>query len=89
MKIDLSSIVYIEAFGDYLKIHSTHQTYVTYMTLGKLESLLPTSVFIRIHRSTIVNTSFIQFVEGNFVKVNNTDLAIGQTYRENLIRNLN
>ena len=88
VKIDLSSIVHIEGLGDYLKVHTTHQTYVTYMTLGKLESLLPASVFIRIHRSSIVNSSFIQFIEGNHVSVNNTDLAIGQTYRENLIRKL-
>ncbi len=88
VKIDLSSIVHIEGLGDYLKVHTTHQTYVTYMTLGKLESLLPASVFIRIHRSSIVNSSFIQFIEGNHVSVNNTNLAIGQTYRENLIRKL-
>ncbi len=89
VKIDLSSIVHIEGLGDYLKVHTTHQTYVTYMTLGKLESLLPASVFVRIHRSSIVNIFFIQFIEGNIVKVNNTDLVIGQTYRENLIRKLN
>lgn len=89
VKIDLSSIVHIEGLGDYLKVHTTHQSYITYMTLGKLESLLPASIFIRIHRSIIVNTSFIQFIEGNIVKVNSTDLAIGQTYRENLIKKLN
>ncbi len=89
MKIDLSSIVHIEGFGDYLKVHTTHQTHVTYMTLGKLESLLPASIFIRIHRSIIVNTSFIQFIEGNVVTVNNTDFAIGQTYREGLLKKLN
>ncbi len=89
VKVDLSSIVHIEGLGDYLKVHTTHQTYVTYMKLGKLESLLPTSMFIRIHRSSIVNTSFIQFIEGNVVKVNNTDFAIGQTYREGLLKKLN
>lgn len=88
VKIDLSSIVYIEGLGDYLKVHATNQTYVTYMTMGKSESLLPSSRFIRIHRSTIVNTAFIQYIEGNFIKVNDRDLAIGPTYREGLLKRL-
>jgi len=88
IKVDLSSIIYIEGFGDYLKVHTSNQTYITYMTMAKLESLLPASKFIRVHRSTIVNTDFIQFIEGNFIKVNNIDLAIGSTYREGLMQRI-
>jgi DNA-binding LytR/AlgR family response regulator len=56
--------------------------------MRKIESLLPVSKFVRIHRSTIVNIASIQFVEGNFIKVNNVDLAIGLTYREGLLQKL-
>jgi DNA-binding LytR/AlgR family response regulator len=86
VKINISDIMYIESFGDYLKVNTISQTYVTYMTLGKLESLLPPSKFVRIHRATIVNTTFIKFIEGNLIKINNTDLIIGQTYRESLLK---
>ena len=88
VKIDLSAIIYIEGLGDYLKVHTTEQTYVTYMALGKLEALLPISKFIRIHRSTIINKSFIKFLEGNFVRINDLDLSIGLTYREGLLKSL-
>ena len=88
IKIDLSSIIYIEGFGDYLKVHTVSRTYTAYMTMAKLQSLLPASKFIRIHRSTIVNIAFIQFIEGNFIKVNNIDLPIGSTYRESLVQRL-
>jgi len=88
IKIELASIIYIEALGDYLKIHTTGQTYVTYMTLGKLTTLLPTSRFIRIHRSTIINKKLIQFIEGNFIRINDIDLPIGLTYKDNLINGL-
>jgi len=87
IKVDLSEIIYIEGLGDYLKVHLTSQTYITYMTMSKLEALLP-AAFIRIHRSAIVNTAYIQFIEGNFIKVMNLDLAIGPTYRELLIDRL-
>ncbi len=88
VRVDLASIIYIEGLGDYLKVHTVGQTYVTYMALGKLEALLPASKFIRIHRSSIINKSRIQFIEGNFVRINDVDLSIGLTYRESLLENL-
>jgi DNA-binding LytR/AlgR family response regulator len=89
IKIDFSEIIYIEAYGDYLKVHTVKQTQVTYMTLSKLEKLLPSLKFIRIHRSAIINQSFIQFIEGNFVRINDINLPIGLTYRENLLERIN
>jgi len=88
IRIELAAILYVEALGDYLKVHTTGKTYITYMTMGKLEALLPAATFIRIHRSTIIHTAFIEFVEGNTVKIDNVHLAIGQTYRGNLLRRL-
>ena len=88
VKIDFIDITYIEAYGDYLKVHGSAHTFVTYMTLGKIEQLLPASNFIRIHRSTIINKSFIKFIEGNFVCVNDVNLPIGLTYRDSLLDTL-
>jgi DNA-binding LytR/AlgR family response regulator len=88
VKVDLASIIYIEGLGDYLKVHTVGQTYISYMALGKLEALLPSSKFIRIHRSTIINKSLIQFIEGNFVRINDFDLSIGLTYRDALLKKL-
>lgn len=88
VKINHTEIIYIEGFGDYLKINTQDKTYVTYMTMGKLEQLLPPAKFIRIHRSTIVNKDFIKFVEGNFVRAGNQDLAIGQTYKDDVLQKL-
>jgi DNA-binding LytR/AlgR family response regulator len=89
IKIDLADIIYIEAYGDYLKVHTATQTYVTYMTFNKIEQLLPATGFMRIHRSTMVNTAYIRFIEGNFVRVGEQDLAIGQSYRDRLMGSLN
>lgn len=89
IKVDLADIIYIEAYGDYLKVHTTALTYVTYMTFNKIEQLLPAGDFMRIHRSTMVNTACIRFIEGNFMRVGDKDLAIGQSYRERLLGSLN
>ena len=89
IKINHGDIIYIEGYGDYLKVHTANQTYVTYMTFSKIEQLLPPSKFLRIHRSTMVNSDYIRFVEGNFLRVQDQDLAIGQSYREKLLGRLN
>lgn len=84
LKIDYNDIMYAESLGDYLKVYTQAETYLSYMTLGKLEVLLPVARFARIHRSTIVGLKYIQYVEGNIVRVAEKDLAIGLTYKNNL-----
>ncbi len=88
VKIDFASILYIEGLGDYLKVHTTDQTFVSYMSLGKIEKMLPPAKFVRIHRSTIVHKTFIKFIEGNFVRIHESDLSIGLTYRDGLLKTL-
>lgn len=88
VKIDLSSIIYVEGLGDYVKVHTTNLTYISYIALGKLEALLPNHQFIRIHRSTIINKSVIEYIEGNFLRLANIDLPIGLTYKDNLYKSL-
>lgn len=41
IRVGLTAIECIEAFGDYLKVHTADQVFVTYMALGKIERLLP------------------------------------------------
>ncbi|OCX54285.1 hypothetical protein BEL04_08485 [Mucilaginibacter sp. PPCGB 2223] len=88
VKVGHADIIYVEALGDYLKIFTPTQTLVTYMTLNKLEALLPAAKFARIHRSTIINLDHIQFIEGNFVRLDGKDLTIGLTYKDNLAQKL-
>jgi DNA-binding LytR/AlgR family response regulator len=88
VKIDHKDIIYAESIGDYLKVYTATQTYTSYMTLGKLEALLPATQFIRIHRSTIVGLAHIQYVEGSMVKINGKDLPVGLTYKNNLAQRI-
>ncbi len=58
--LDPRDILYAEADGNYTTLHLTHQekTLVS-MQLGRVESLLPASLFIRINRSALVNRRYI------------------------------
>lgn len=84
VKIDHAEIIYTESLGDYIKVYTATQTYVSYLTMNKLEKLLPAHNFVRIHRSFIINLDHIQYIEGNFIRINNRDLPIGLTYKDGL-----
>jgi len=82
--IHREDIVYIQAYGDYLKIITKDSNWVTKDTMKSITKQLPTSEFLRIHKSYICNISAIMYLEGNQVKVGNAMLPIGATYKEDV-----
>ena len=64
LRIELSTIKYIESMREYLRIHMDNQAPVmTLMTMKKMEEFLPPNDFMRVHRSCIVNLNKITTIE--------------------------
>lgn len=62
--IKISNILYLEASGDYTKIFTNDaKAYTIRKPMKVWESKLPVEKFLRIHRSTIINTDYIDKVE--------------------------
>lgn len=62
-------IVYIKADGNYSKLQlSEDKTETTSMNLGRLEAMLPRSLFFRISRSVIVNLHYLRRVNRKFME---------------------
>ncbi|WP_133577254.1 LytTR family transcriptional regulator DNA-binding domain-containing protein [Pedobacter metabolipauper] len=59
------------------------------MRVSNLEKILPEDLFIQIHRSYIVSQQKNSYLEGNFLKINEIELPIGQTYKELVYNKLN
>jgi len=87
-RIAYQDIIYAEANGNYTKIVTTQQTLTPGITFTGFEQQLPSSKFIRVHRSFIINKSHITHIEGNRVFVNNTEIPIGSNYKEGFIKEL-
>ena len=83
-KVNLDDILYIEAAGDYIKIMTESGQYMVNDTLKSLQEELPPVQFIRVHKSYIISRSKIKFFEGNYVKVGNADIPIGNSYKEEI-----
>lgn len=60
--LEMNLIDYVEAAGNYVCIHYEDDVHVIRQTLKSLTEQLDDSVFIRIHRSTIVNTRQIKAI---------------------------
>lgn len=81
-QIAFETILYIEAFGDYIKIHLNDKFLVSYKTLNKIKELLPKQHFIQVHKSYIINKLYINFIEGNTVVLkNHSKIPLGQKFK--------
>jgi two-component system LytT family response regulator len=85
----VEEIDWMEAAGNYIKLHAGNETHLMRETMNKLEEQLNPQQFIRIHRSTIINIAKIKELQPYFngeYKVtlqNNTSVILSRGYREN------
>lgn len=89
IKIDLASIYLIEAKGDYIHIKTEDKNYVVHSTLKKIEDKLPTSLFLKVHRSFIINVKKIIDIEDNSVLIKKDVVPVSRSNRPELMKRLN
>ena len=81
-------IHWCEAAGNYVKIHTTDQTYTVRQPLAEMEAMLNPAMFVRIHRSTIVNLDHVKefqpWFSGEMIVLMNSGskLKLSRTYRQ-------
>ncbi len=88
-KIRTSEILYIQALGDYISIHTYTKTYTVRLNLKIAEEKLPSDRFFRLHRSYIVAIDKVDSMEENTVSINNKLIPVGDMYRTVFMRKLN
>jgi two-component system, LytTR family, response regulator len=92
LRVAASAIEWIDAAGDYMCIHVDGRTHVMRVTLKQLEALLDPALFLRIHRSTLINATLVKEVEphdnGEFyvTLARGTRLKVSRSYRDKILR---
>lgn len=89
VKIDIAGIYLIEAKGDYINIKTEDKNYVVHSTLKKIEDKLPDSIFLKVHRSFIINVDKIIDIEDNSVLIKKYVIPVSRSNRKELIKRLN
>lgn len=86
VKIDFNTIIYIESYSDYIKIHLENKTIVTRETITSVEAKLPKEAFIRIHRSYIISIKNISSFTNEQVTVLEKSLPISRSYKSKVLQ---
>lgn len=92
VKVPTKEIIWIEAIGDYVEIHTADKKFTAHTTMKSLITKLPQNDFMRVHRSYIVRLSSILEIEDNTLAVSrekNKMVPVGKSYRDALLKRLN
>jgi DNA-binding LytR/AlgR family response regulator len=88
-KLNVDDILYLEAMGDYVKVHTAQKFHVLHSTLKSIEEKLPPNKFLRIHRSYIVSLQKIDFIQDGIINIGKANIPVAETYRSALNKRLN
>jgi DNA-binding LytR/AlgR family response regulator len=80
-RIKVDDINYLEAQGDYVKIYMSEKKYSVHSSLKSIEDKLPGKIFIRVHRSFIVNIGKIDTVEGSTLIIHQNFVPVSDAYK--------
>lgn len=89
VKINIPDIYVIEAKGDYINIKTETKNHLVHATLKKIEEKLPNHLFLKVHRSYIINTSKIVDIEDNSVLIKQDIIPVSRSNRSELMKRLN
>jgi two-component system response regulator LytT len=88
-KINSENILFIEAFGDYVKVHSEDKMIMTNATFTSVLDSLPNPIFIRTHKSFAINFKKMNSISGNQIMIKTHKIPIGQKFKTEFLDFIN
>ncbi|MBS7230088.1 response regulator transcription factor [Flavobacterium psychroterrae] len=90
VKMNFADILFIEGLKDYVKIYTTDNKFtLTLISLIKLENLLSSKGFSRIHRSYIINIKHVKSIQKNKVLISDKRIPISESYKNSFFERIN
>jgi len=88
VRLNHADILYIESLGDYVRFVTAEKKYIAHSTLKSIEEKISNDLFLKVHRSFIINTSKIDTVRENDLFIRGTEIPIGKTHRTDVRKRL-
>ncbi len=93
VKMKFKDILYIEALENYVTLCTKNEKFTIHLTMKAIENQLPSGIFIRVHRSYIVNKSMIKAIKEDSVDLSigeeKKNIPIGKSFRDPLLKAIN
>lgn len=88
VKLFLQEILYIESTGHYVKVMTVQGQQLIHESISVLAEKLPSELFLRIHRSFMVNLSNITAYSTSTIELGNYEVPIGRKYKDTVKKRL-
>ena len=86
VKIMHTDLLLVKSVKDYLLLKTKQGNYLTHMTMKNLETLLPAEMFMRVHRSYLVNRQAVTVLGRQYVQVGDEQIPVSENYRHNVVK---
>jgi DNA-binding LytR/AlgR family response regulator len=87
-KILYQELIWIEAKQNYVVLHTDSRKLIVYITLKGVEDQLPEQVFLKVHKSAIINVGKIKGIEGNVIHMGITSVAVSQNLYPSVLKSI-
>ncbi len=88
VKTAFANIMYLEAYGDYVKVITKNTTLIVHKTLAAFLKTLPKNMFLQVHRSFVINLQHLDHIEGNQIAIHGSMLPIGKKHKALLLEKI-
>lgn len=89
IQIEIDTILFIEASGNYTKIVLKNETITIREKISDVLESLPSDNFLKVHKSFAIAIKYINKIDGNRIHIQEHTIPIGKLYKVNLIKILN
>lgn len=90
VKVKFSEIKWVEAYGSYSKIYLENGHFLTLsFNLSEIANKLTHPVFIRVHRSYLINIDYVDAFIGNMICIGEVRLPISKQHRKEVLLRFN
>ena len=87
-RVAFDDILYIEGLGDYFAINTKSEKILSLERMKNIQQVLPGNTFLRIHKSYIINTDKVDYIERGRIVINKEYLPIGETFKQQVMEQL-
>lgn len=86
IRVDFKDILWIEGLKDYIIIQTKEQKIITLLSMNKMMEKLPSTRFLRVHRSFIVSLQKIDSIEKSRIRIGTKEIPIGEVYKDEFMK---
>jgi DNA-binding LytR/AlgR family response regulator len=87
-KIFYEDLIYVQAMQNYVILHTEDKKLMVYLTIKGIEEQLPPGLFLKIHKSTIINLTRIKSIQGNEIDLGKAKVTISQSLFDGVLKEI-